>query len=277
MAITVTARQIVDEARTQDARFFSVNVPDGALLLTLNTTQRNLLLQYGSSVEGLLDQASQVAAQVNGALVGVDSGGAPHYITTQGDGYPVLNAGTVSAPIPYVDFTQQPISLDPFGLLGGTPGFPLPPDLIKLVMVVAAFCDGTTADIDVIPERSRNYTNTHNPTAFLNGNRLVPVHTGSPPLSGIYQDVWASIASVAVSFIGMTTLSDLDAPITIPTVLHAALIAAVAFLLARTTPECTSADRATYAEMAAQTGQAIALAGIDLLGDVMQNSILYRE
>lgn len=278
MALNTTARQILDEARTQDARFYSLTVPEGALLLTLNTAQRNLLLQYGTSVEGLLDQATQVAAQVSGVLVGIDpTTGLPYYITTSGSGYPVQNAGTVSVPIPFYDFTQQPVSLDPFGVNGGTPGFPLPVDLIKLISVIAAFSDGTTTDIDVIPERSRNYTNTHNPAAFLNGNRLVPIHSGSPPLSGVYQDVWASITSVTTTFIGMTTLTDLDTVVTMPVVLHAGLRAEVMSLLARTCPACTAQDRAWYAEQATLAGKAIEIAGMDLLGEVVQNSILYRE
>lgn len=278
MPLNVTARQILDEARTQDARFFSLTVPEGALLLTLNTTQRNLLLQYGSSVEGLLDQSVQVAAVVSGGLVGIDpTTGLPYYITTQGSGYPVLNAGTVSVPLPYYDFTQQPISLDPFGVSGGTPGFPLPTDLIKLIHIVAAFLDGRTTDVALIPERSRHHTNTHDLTVFLNGNRLVPVRCDPANNTGVYHDWWNSVASITTSYIGMTTLSALDTVMTIPVVLHAALVAAAAALLARTCPECTPADRAFYASFATSTGQAMAMAGIDLLGDVVQSSVIVRD
>lgn len=278
MPLNITARQILDEARTQDARFFSLSVPDGALLLTLNTTQRNLLLQYGSSIEGLLDQSAQVAAVVSGGLVGIDPiTGLPYYITTQGSGYAVQNAGTVSVPLPYYDFTQQPISLDPFGQSGGTPGFPLPTDLIKLIHIVAGFADGRTTDVDVVPEKSRHVTGTHNITAFLNGNRLVPVRTDPANNFGSYNDWWNSVTSVTTSYIGMTTLSDLTTVLTIPVVLHAALVAAVTALLARTCPDCTLADRTFYATLANSTGQAMAMAGIDLLGDVVQSSVIFRD
>lgn len=275
MPLNVTARQIIDEARTQDARFFSVNVPDGALLMTLNTTQRNLLLQYGTSIEGLLDQSTQVAAVVSGGLVGIDPiTGLPYYITTQGTGYAVQNAGTPTVPLPYYDFTQQPISLDPFGASGGTPGFPLPADMIKLIHVTAAFSDGYSADVAVIPEKSRYSPGTHDVTCFLNGNRLVPVRR--QPVTAAYPDWWASVTAVTTSYIGMITLTDLDTVMAIPVVLHAALIAAVAELLARTTPECNAADRAYYAQNATSTGQAIAMAGIDILGDVVQSSVIFR-
>lgn len=278
MALNVTARQLIDEARTQDARFFDLRVPDGALLLTLNTTQRTLLLQYGSSIEGLLDQSVQTAAVVSGVLVGIDPvTGLPYYITTQGSGYAVQNAGTVSVPLPYYDFSQPPISLDPFGQSGGTPGFPLPADLIKLIHVVAAFADGRTSDVAVIPERSRHYTNTHDLTVFLNGNRMVPVRTDPANNFGSYNDWWNSVTSVTTSYIGMTTLSDLTTVMTIPVVLHAALVAAVAALLARTCPACTPADRTFYANLASSTGQAMAMAGIDLLGDVVQSSVIFRD
>lgn len=278
MPLNVSARQILEEARTQDARFFSLNVPDGALLLTLNTTQRNLLLQYGSSVEGLLDQSVQVAAVVSGGLVGIDPAtGLPYYITTQGSGYAVQNAGTVSVPLPYFDFSQPAISLDPFGQSGGTPGFPLPTDLIKLIHIVAAFLDGRTTDVALIPERSRHHTNTHDLTVFLNGNRLIPVRGEPANASGIYHDWWNSVTAITTSYIGMTTLSDLTTVLTIPVVLHAALVAAVAALLARTCPECTLAERTFYASLASSTGQAMAMAGIDLLGDVVQSSVIVRD
>lgn len=278
---TTTARAIIEEARTQDARFFDLEVPDGALLLGLNTTHRRLLLEYADAIEGLVDGSQQVAAQVSGALVGVDSHGDPYYITTSGDGYPVLNAGTVSDPVPYVDFSGVPVALDPFGETGSTPGFPLPTDLLKLIMVVASYADGEVCDVDVIRERSRNNTNTHNPTAFVNGNRLVPVRNFGVLATGGWPDLWSSVTAVTVSYLGVPTLSALTDLLTVPTVLHTALVAACAAQLATSCPSAgaaamSSAERQSFATRAADAAALMRLAGTDILGELEQNSIIYH-
>lgn len=279
MSLNVTVASIIDQARIQDARFFDLRVPDGALLLCVNQTQRLLLLKYGAMIQGLIDQTVQTAAQVSGALVGVDDAGTPYYITTTGNGYPVRNAGTSSVPIPYFDTSLAPVSLDPFGANGGTPGFPLPADLIKLIQVVCVFQDGTTADIDIVPERSRNLTGTHNPTVFINGNRLVPIRNGATGTSTTttFNDYWNAVYSVSTTYIAMTTVLTTSDVITLPVVLHDALIAAVADLLARATPGMSANDRLMFANTKTQTATAVEMAGVDILGDVEQTSVLFRE
>jgi hypothetical protein len=277
MALNVTVSQLIDQARIQDARFFDVPVPDGALVLTLNQTQRLLLLKYADSIQGLLDQSLQIATSINGNVVGVDGSGNPYYLTTPGTGWAVSNAGTLSNPIPYVDFSAPQIALDPFGQNGGTPGFPLPADIIKIIHIVGVYQDGTTCDIDVVPEISRNLTNTHNPAAFLNGNRLVPVRDGSVLGPTIWQDLWNSIQSVTMTWIGVPTVAVLSDVITIPVVLHDALIMAIASLLAQGVSNMPMAEKAAWAAKKQDAINIVALAGTDILNELTQNSVLYRE
>jgi hypothetical protein len=129
----LTVQQLVENARARHPAFTKLAWPDGALLLFLNTYQRTKLLELADSIEPLVGQAKQIASVIAGALVGSDAG-VPYYITTSGDGWPVQNSGGV----PYVDFTQPPIALDPFGATGGTPGFPLPTEFIRLINITAA-------------------------------------------------------------------------------------------------------------------------------------------
>jgi hypothetical protein len=277
MALNVTVSQIIDQARIQDARFFDVSIPDGALVLELNRTQRTLLLKYADSIQGLLDQSLQVATSINGNVVGVDGSGNPYYLTTPGTGWAVSNAGTLTNPIPYVDFSQPPIALDPFGQNGGTPGFPLPPDIIKIIHVVGVYLDGTCCDIDIVPEVSRNLTNTHNPAAFLNGNRMVPVRDGSPLGPTIWQDLWNSISSVTMTWIGVPSVAVLTDVLTIPVVLHDALVMAIASLLAQGVSDMAMAEKAAWAAKKVDAINQIALAGTDMLNELTMNTVLYRE
>jgi hypothetical protein len=277
MALNVTVAQIVDQARIQDSRFFDVTIPDGALVLEINRTQRTLLLKYADSIQGLLDQSLQIATQINGNVVGVDGSGNPYYLTTPGQGWAVSNAGTLTNPIPYVDFSQPQIALDPFGMNGGTPGFPLPSDVIKIIHVVGVYQDGTSCDIDVIPEKSRNLTNTHNPAAFLNGNRMVPVRDGSPLGPTIWQDLWNSITSVTMTWIGVPTVAVLTDIIELPVVLHDALVMAIASLLAQGVAGMAMPEKAAWAAKKNDAINMIALAGTDMLNELIQNTILFRE
>src|SRR5690606_12308564 len=137
---------------------------------------------------------------------------------------------------PYVDFSGMPVSVDPFGEQGGTPGFPLPADLIKVIQLIARYADGSTSDVDVITERLRNNTNTHNLTAFINGNRIVPIRQPSSLLTGGWTDLWTNVATVTLTYLAVPTLTALTGPIVIPVVLHGALVAAVAAHLAQACP-----------------------------------------
>jgi hypothetical protein len=277
MALNTTVSSLIDQARIQDARFYDVNVPDGALILDLNRTQRLLLLKYADSIQGLIDQSLQIATSINGNVVGVDGSGNPYYLTTPGTGWAVSNAGTLSNPIPYVDFSGPQIALDPFGMSGGTPGFPLPADIIKIIKIVGVYQDGTACDIDVIPEMARNLTNTHNPAAFINGNRLVPVRDGSPLGPTIWQDLWNSIQSVTMTWIGVPTVAVLADVITLPVVLHDALVASLASLLAQGVVDMATPEKAMYAARKNDAINMIALAGTDILNELTMNTVLYRE
>lgn len=268
----LTAIELIEQARIRDARFFDLKVPDGALVTFMNTKQRTLMLQLADAIQPLIDSSETVATVVDGALVGFDaeSDNAPYYLTGVGTGYPL---SMTEDGVPYVDTTAVPISTDPFGEDGGTPGFPLPVDILRLVHVVATFSDGTTSDVDVIPERSRNLNPSHNLQAFINGNRLVPVRIGISP----YQDFWTNVTDVSISWIGMTTVTTLYHRIDIPTVLHECLIAGIAAILAANCEKMDKKERDGYLGQAAIADQKLLDTGRDILGQITQHSSLYRD
>lgn len=273
MSLARTALSLIDEARTRHHAFLSATVPDGVFVMGLNTKLRSLLLQYADAIQTLVDQSVSVAATVSGALVGVDSSGNPYYLTTPGTGYAVSNAGTPTNPIPYVDFSGVPISTDPFGQNGGTPGFPLPTDMIKLITVTSTFSDGTLADIDIIPERMRFQNPTHNAQAFINGNRLVPVRLGAPP----YYDWWTNVTGVSVTFIAPQTVAYFTDTFSYPIVLYEALIAHLAKMLAYTIKEVTLPERQLFDSASKQADADFMTAGKDLVMQLTETSVIYHE
>lgn len=273
MSLARTALSLIDEARTRHHAFFSAVVPDGVFVMGLNTKVRSLLLQYADGIQTLVDQSVSVAASVSGALVGVDGSGNPYYLTTPGTGYAVSNAGTPTNPIPYVDFSGVPISTDPFGLNGATPGFPLPTDMIKLITVTSKFTDGTQADVDIIPERLRFQNPTHNAQAFINGNRLVPCRLGSPP----YWDWWTNVTGVTISYIAPQTISTFTDTFSYPIVLYEALIAHLAKLLAYTIPTVTPAERQMFDAASKQADGDFLMAGKDMVMQLTETSVIYHE
>lgn len=251
----------------------AIQVPDGALILFLNQKIRTLLLQLSDAIEGMLDQAVQIAAiGASGSLIGVDANGVPFIITTQGNAIALLLDGTG---IPYVDGTLFPIALDPFGVNGGTPGFPCPSDWVKIIQMIATDASGRTKRVDIIPEKQANSLSApqRTPCAFLNGNRLVPVRRGIAP----YADSWSNIVSVTVSYIAMRTVSVLTDNIDFPSVLHEALVAGLVVMLARGCPALTAAERNTYAGESALVDKQIEVNAQEMIGDVMESSVVFKR
>lgn len=270
MQTTRTVQGLIDEARTRNVLFFNSGVPDGALLLALNTKQRTLLAQYGDAIAPVVGQSVQVAAVVAGSLVGVTVNGVPQFVTTQGVGYPVTFS---SNGVPIFSTNGASVSLDPYGQQGGTPGFPLPDDLVRLVWVSAIFADSSQADVGVVPERSRYQMSTPDISAFINGNRLVPIRFTNTAQPTVAPDWWTQVTSVVMSYLKMQTLVALTDVLTIPTFLHEPLIAHLAYTLALGT-EGVKPD--FYLAQSKDADAALLAAGRDLVGMVTQSSVTYH-
>jgi hypothetical protein len=268
--MTITVLQLIEQARVRHPAFMRVAFPDGALLLFLNQKQRSTLLTFAEAIEPIVGQARQVAAVVAGALVGIDAGGVPFYVTTSGDGFPVQS----DLGVPYIDFTGVPIALDPFGQTGSIPGFPLPTDFIKLIHIVAATVYDAAVRVEVNTERARGASPQRELQVFVSGNRLVPVRQGVAPFS----DRWTDVTSLTLSYIAMQTLAALTDVLTIPLVLIAVLEAALAERLAMAVPkeEMSDAIRLTFTADRKEAELVMAAAGESILGDVTTSHVQFN-
>lgn len=267
---TRTVQGLIDEARLRHPLFPASGLPDGALLMALNTKQRTLLTQYADAIAPIVGQTVKTAAVVAGALVGVSPGGSPQYITTTGTGYPV----TFSANgVPIFSQLGAAVNIDPYGLNGGTPGFPLPDDCVRLVWVSAVYADNSQADVSVVPEKSRYQMTTPDIACFVNGNRLVPIRFTNTASPTVAPDWWTQVTSVVTSYLAMQTLSSLTQNLTIPTHLHEPLIAHLAYTLAMGTKDV---DPKFYLAASKDADATFVSLGRDLLGSVTQTSVIYH-
>jgi hypothetical protein len=71
--MTVTAQDLIDQARIRHWAFADVALGDGAALLFLNQRQRHLLLRFRDQLRGLVNTTVAQAGVVNGVLVGLDA------------------------------------------------------------------------------------------------------------------------------------------------------------------------------------------------------------
>jgi hypothetical protein len=241
MASSLTAQLLLDLARGRHPLFAEAAAPEGALLQIVNTRHRTLLLQYGGAIDGLVNTTVSLATVIGGVLVG-QSAGVPIYLTTYADGWPVH---TTVDNVPYVDFSETPMAGDPFGQNGGTPGFPLPADFLKIILVACTLTDQTVRPVEVIREPVRLEAQRINGfTAFISGNRLVPVR---PLASGNTNDLWASgVASIQLSYVALPELVRLTDPVILPAALHEALVAGLAESMAQLTPRMSPNERAGF-------------------------------
>lgn len=266
--MTMTVQQLIDSARTRHPAMMRVAFPDGALLLFLNTYQRRKLLELAGEIEPLISEARQLAAVIAGALVGVDAG-VPYYITTSGDGFPV----SLSAGVPYVDFTQPAIALDPFGASGSTPGFPLPTEFLKLINIIAATVSAADIAVEIVPE-SRRGAPRHTLAAFISGNRVVPIRQGVSPFS----DSWSEVTSVTMSYLAMQTLAALTDVLKLPVQLVDCMEAALAERLAMAVPsiEMTDAMKRQFTSDRVAAEKSAAEAAEDILGEATTSYVQFN-
>jgi hypothetical protein len=265
----LTAQELIDGARLRHWSFADTVLGDGAAVLYLNQRIRTLLLRYRSALRALVNATIETAAVVSGSLVGIDSSGVPYYLDTVGEGYAVHLDGSV----PYIDATEAPISLDPFGSSGSTPGFPLPPDAIALFSVSVLYQDGSSGDVDVVDEALRNQGPPgHNPAAFLSGNRIVAIRPSQP--GG--QDIWTSVTAVQVSYLPLASVTALITPIALPVPIAEVLIADLCELFAMQSQKCPKPDRAEFIAAARRAEQELDLSALDIVGDMQVSSVIFE-
>jgi len=267
--MTITVQQLIENARVRHPAMMRVAFPEGALLLFLNQKQRTTLLKFGEKIEPLVGVARQVATVIAGALVGSDAG-VPYYITTSGDGFPVGSDGGV----PYVDFAGVPIALDPFGSSGGTPGFPLPAEFIKLINVTTATLYNAAQPVVILPEARRGASPQRELAVFVSGNRMVPIRQGAAP----YSDRWTDVLSVSISYIAMQTLSALSDVLTLPLQLVDVLEAALAERLAMAVPAAEMSDRIrlSFAQERENAEAEMMEAATEILGEVTTSHVIFN-
>lgn len=269
-----TVQHLIDSARLRHWSFANIALGDGAALLYLQSRQLAHLAEHGAAIEGLVGTTVQydTALQTTGTFVALDANGVPFYSTTLEDGYAVHLDGNG---VPYIDTSEAPLAVDPFGASGGTPGFPLPSDMLRLISVACIYTNNRIIPCDVIPERMRFTTLPgRNPNAFVSGNRLVPLLPLSEGNSG---DRWFSVRAVQISYVPIQTLTALDDEVLIPAVLCDALVADLALMFANQSEKCPAKDCAAIEREAERCAARIAVAADDMLDSVQHNSIVYRR
>lgn len=278
MTFTSSVRNVIDTARTRHWSFTDLVLGDGAVLLNLSQRLRTHLAAHGAKIEGLVGTSMTYEITTVDGLLIAELNGVPQYTTTYQDGWPIHLDGFG---VPYYDTTEPMIAQDPFGENGGTPGFPLPSDMVKLIEVTGVYANpapsesGLIIPIDVVPSASRVQKQPgRNPIAFVDGNRLVPLFS-SYPSSVNTGDRWRSISRIILNYVALPTLTSLDQVLAIPSVLVDALIADMALLMARQAKECPPADRLGFERDAVAAAGMAADAALDMVGEPQNNSVVF--
>ena len=270
--MTVTARQVIDTARSRHWALADVAVGDGAALTFLNYRARVQLAEHGATIEGLVGSAMSYTMGTQAGLLVALVGGVPTFATTYQNGWPVHIDGSG---VPYIDTSEAPIAVDPFGAHGGTPGIPLPADFVRLIAVALLYGQGNLwIPCDIVREEQRFSTlPSRNPAAFVSGNRLVPLlPTNDVPTS----DRWNSVSQVVISYVAVQTLTTLDDVLNYPALLTEMLIADTVLFLALQSEKMPAADKAGFRQEAAERRVIVKAAGLDLLNTPQQDSVIYR-
>jgi hypothetical protein len=269
---SVTPRDLIDSARTRHWAFSGINFGDGAALLFMNQRQREHLAMAGSDVEGIVGTAIQyaVSSSIVGLLVSF-VGGVPILATSGANGW-VVHVDDDG--VPFVDGTEPMVAADP---LGAQQGFPLPSEMVRLINVMLVF--GPSAQYvpcSVVNERARmNALPNRNPTAFVAGNRLIPMRTQYPNVNNT-ADVWQQITGIQISYVAVDTLRTLDDTVMLPVVLCGAMIADLAHFFAMQSKDVTIAERSQFRDEADRAASAFREASLNLLSSPLEGQVDYR-
>ena len=291
---SITPRFLIDSARSRHWSFSaSAAAGDGAALLYLQTEFRTKLAQYGSYIEGLLGATIEYAVPLpqptmlvtEDATVNTTSWYTP-FTTTNPPGYPAVSDPYEDGwPISvddgghlYFDPSQPAIAGDPFALNGGVPGFPLPPDMIRLTYVVAVRNDPPYASepVFVVPEPQRlNWPFRDKIGVFTQHNRLVPIRDPAFPASSAC-DEWSRVGKIQISYVPVQQFQGLDDVVNFPAVLAGPVIAQLADYFAMQSKECPPADKKGFAEKAEIAFQSLENPTANMLYQTQSQGIRFR-
>ncbi len=268
-----TVGEVLDRASAR-SEFFT-NRSDGAAVQYCDETQRLILLSVIKTVEQFVGVTSQINTQGTDVLVALDANGNPIYTTTIEDGYAIR----FSNGVPYID-TSAPFVSDPFGIsaasIGGVPGIPLPPDLLRIISVVVTTLDSITTplltrNVTVVPQEVVNKAGPRPAglQAFLSANRLIPIRTD-------VADDWSRVTSVRLGYVPCPTLTALSDLITLPTSCIHALTAHLAEWFAVQSSRCPQADKRWFQQQRQEADDALQ-ATVNSLEGIVQSTIIYRR
>lgn len=272
-----TVGAIIDAARVRHWSFTSAEAGDGPALVFLRSRLATHLAKYGAMIEGLVGSTVSYALPITSATVLVTTTGATPGAGTlvltdsYQDGWPIH--ADVDGNL-YVDFSEPPIATDPFGVNGGVVGFPLPADMIRLTSVALVYTNDAIIPCDIVPEIQRFTTAPgRNPSAFVSGNRLVPV---LPLAANNTSSRWDNVTAVQISYVPVQAITTLADVLNLPSVLNEALIADVAHYFAMQSKAMPAADKVMFRNEATACAALIADAALDLLNESVSSNVLYK-
>lgn len=268
---SVTARDLIDAARTRHWAFSDINFGDGAAVLFLNTHQRELLAAGGADIEGIVGTTVQyaVGTAFTGLLISY-TGGVPILAASGADGW-VVHVDDDG--IPFVDNNEPQVGADP---LGARQGFPLPQEMVRCINAMLIYDNGQFIPCTIVNERMRmNALPNRNPVAFVASNRLVPMRSQYPNTRNT-SDRWNSVQGFQLSYVSVDTLRALDDAVLLPVVLTGALIAALAHFFAMQSKQVTPSERQMFREEADRSSAMFREASLNMLLSPMDSQVEYK-
>lgn len=277
MFTTTTVQQIIDRARVRHWAFADLVLGDGAVLTFISQRLRTHLAMHGAAIEGLVNTTMTYQLVSVAGLLIAEVAGVPQVATTYQDGWPIH---VDAFGVPYYDPTEPMVATDPYGLHGGTPGFPLPGEMVRLIDVSLVYNlpTGLTLPCDIIPEHGRIQAQPgRNPQAFVSGNRLVPMMPFSSSVGGANSaNRWFNVQSLIMSYVALPTLTRLEDYLNIPAVLVEALDADAALMMARQSKAMPPTAVLGFERDAAAAAAIITTAGLEMLHEPEEDTVQYR-
>lgn len=269
----ITARDIIDSARTRHWALSDIEMPDGAAVLYLNQRQRELLAAGGAEIEGIVGTGIQypVFSPSTGRLISfIDN--VPYAGVAGQDGWCVH---VDDDGVPYVDPNEPMLASDP---LGETPGFPMPSEMVRLTNVMLVLQSGQFATCEIVKQQMRKGTMPGRaPVAYVAGNRLVPLRAYTPAQGGNNGgDRWQGVTGFQMSYVGIETIRRLDDEVQLPVLLTGALIADLVCLLAMQSKKVSAIEKRQFRDEADRAKDEFLGASFGMLTAAMANNVQYR-
>jgi len=271
-ALTLTTRDIVDNARMRHHLFADVEMPDGAAILWVNQRERYLLLTYRDGLKGVATKTVRTIATLPapGYRIGVTPRGTPYLLDADeqpGDGYAVYLSDWTKAP--YIDQAGVPIADKPLD-----DGWPLPVEVISTMAMKAQFSGGDELPIAIKLENERTVgLPGRQLTAFASGNRVAPMQRPGYPMASTG---WGSVLATELSYIPLTRITNICCLVSFPAVLAEALVAGLAERFAKQAKGCTPAEQAQFANEARMAEKLLDDASSDILGELPSRSVVFK-